>query len=1180
MLKTHEKILFFLYEGLILETTTSEFFATLTLIIPNLQYLSFQFDNYIWPEVKYLNQQFIELIIRFCGLPRISILFRLSGLGVSWEALPFFLVFISTLATFLLFIFYFFQIKRCYKKNQSLGYDFEFMEMANYEDMRQTFVKKENIVGTGHIKMEEKGKAIFFKTHHNMKIYILKNYNSVLPILILPFMEIYMENVGRLIKGNVNVYFLIDGVFSIFGVLIFSLQIFLNTFLFNNFAFDSTKNLNRNVRFSDVLWPFINVIGPIIAHCLKNIDLFYYFNAIVQFLIVAYLLMVYSTHNTYFNPKINEIYGMCLIFRLIIPLIFFICTNLEDFPCFLILLLSLAIKFSMNLSKLIRNKITNNINLKSIYFQQNEEDEINQKKSNYNFTISNRFYIAFFSNFYYLKESVKPTFFQILEEIPLNFIGYFREHLNQCTKENCPLLKKPMQPLNSSKSFLKKLSIEFDWGNKPNIKSNIAKYISEIYRQEASIMTLAQNETRFLYIIFLLYDHKGIIRSILTLNSLFLRNLAFHERFILHELREFMCKYMRMIEEKTLFKSKEIDSMSKKKNHNKSLKKEDTRFDSSLFVDLEKIFNLLKNNIEFYKITLKNLLKELTLEKVSLAALESGGKSLLYKFDEIRSSFLRGNKNVRFIKIYRDFITIFKEDEWELRRELTKLFHLINQVEENYEQAGNNQGAGFSFTDEMHFFNEKSCFLYVSGLEKNIGRIIKSDENMSKLFGYSNPNAMVGISIDDLMPKIFGRKHNSIMMNYLETGLSNFIYRQNKLFGINKAGFTFPLNITVKPYLNRSNFSLEFLAHIKPTNNKKENLIIVDDLGNIDCYGEALEEIFNKFYEKNRGQNLPIQILIPDLLDYFQTTSETFIRENKEILEKKKSERSLKHKYGSTGQSFRTFKTVMSYKKKFLKNDFTKTIRKTNIDIETLFNNFLKNEFGDFIVQIIVKDNYPTFPDALNMEVLEEVEILNYLNHIKSLVHTNESPCDVYRIEISIESRTFSDMTINILHVRRFKHLYRNNCNNSIEKVLTKLKKNTFTLFPKILRQTAFLRVCHKKANFAHKNNIGCKSEEEIKIEPSKSQSDKNLRRVNSDITSCPQLYLEEVNNDCNEEELKPDIDRNLFIEELKREKYLGQKKNSFQESPDQEFGLKFPKVEKSETKSKNPNNLKKKKNI
>ena len=1144
MLKNNEKILFSLFMGIILETKTSEFYASMILIIPSLQYFSFQFDNDIWFGLGYLNQRFIDLAIKFFGLFRISVLFRLSGLGNSWKALPILIVFGSTFGCFIVFIFFYFEIKSCQNYNSKLGYEFEFSEMSNYEDTRLTFQKKPIVGTSSHTQIEEKGKAMFFKTQHNAKVYILKYYNLLLPMLILPFMEVYMENIENLMTNYNDISTIIYGVLSVCGVIVFLLQIYLNTLLFNNYAFDTTNNINRNTRFSDLLWPFCNVISPIIGFCLKNVSYYYYINSVTQFLLISYLLIVYINNNSFFNPQINELFGTCLIFRLFIVCIFILCSVLNDFPCFLIIFTSLAIKFSLNLSKLISTEVTNNINFKSFYSKEIENDFLDRKFKDF-FCFNSKF-IAFFSNFYFLKQSVKPTFYQIIEEIPLCFIGYFREHINMCKKQNCPFLRtgNKTNSINSdSASFIKRLALNVEWQNKQQLKINLSKYISETYRQEANIMNGARNETKFLYILFLLFEHKGIIRSILTLNSLYMSPLSFHERYIMYGLREFMCKYMKMIEEKTLMKSKERDILDKKE-HNKKIKKDETRFESSIFVELEKNFNLLKQNIELYTIELKALIKELTMEKVTIASIEGIGKRLLNKFDDIRNGFLRANKNVRFIKIYRDFITIFKEDEWELRRDLTKLLHLINQVEENYEQAESNQGGGgFTLTDETHFFNEKSCFLYVSGLEKNIGRIIKTDENMAELFGYNNSNAMTGLSIDDLMPKIFANKHSSIVLSFLETGETIFIYRENRLFGLNKKGFTFPLNITVKPYLNRTNYSLEFLAHIKPTSNRKETLILADDLGNIDCFGEALDEIFEKFYEKNRGQKVPIQVLIPDLMDFFQATSNAFIDENKELLAKNKKERSVRNKYGSSAQTYKSYRSFMNSPRK---RTIKMTQRKEPIDIANLFNNFIKNEFGDIIVQIIIKDNYPLYPTALNMDTLEEGLILNYLQNVKSLVHTNEAPCDVYRIDISIESRNFSEISVNILHVRRFKHLYRNNKNDSIEKVLKRLKKNTITLLPKILKQTGFLRV-RRRVNEMHKKKIGYKSDEEIKKVPKIEKTPIIKRRRNSDITNCPQLVIEEINS----EDIMPinEIDRNILVEEIKREKENIKQQNSLQEN-------------------------------
>lgn len=85
--------------------------------------------------------------------------------------------------------------------------------------------------------------------------------------------------------------------------------------------------------------------------------------------------------------------------------------------------------------------------------------------------------------------------------------------------------------------------------------------------------------------------------------------------------------------------------------------------------------------------------------------------------------------------------------------------HLGNQY---IERGFNNMNAKKSI-DELAkgsdvLFNDDTTVLHVSGNKESIGKILKTSQGLSKVFGYSKTE-VIGHSVNILMPTLFAKKH-------------------------------------------------------------------------------------------------------------------------------------------------------------------------------------------------------------------------------------------------------------------------------------------------------------------------------------------------------------------------------------------------------------------------------------
>jgi len=99
----------------------------------------------------------------------------------------------------------------------------------------------------------------------------------------------------------------------------------------------------------------------------------------------------------------------------------------------------------------------------------------------------------------------------------------------------------------------------------------------------------------------------------------------------------------------------------------------------------------------------------------------------------------------------------------------------------NHEHLGNtfidkayNSGIGKKSIDEHIktsdvLFNEDTAVIHVSGNKESIGKILKTSQGLSKVFGYSKTE-VIGHSVNILMPALFAKKHSDFMERFFRTG--------------------------------------------------------------------------------------------------------------------------------------------------------------------------------------------------------------------------------------------------------------------------------------------------------------------------------------------------------------------------------------------------------------------------
>ena len=203
------------------------------------------------------------------------------------------------------------------------------------------------------------------------------------------------------------------------------------------------------------------------------------------------------------------------------------------------------------------------------------------------------------------------------------------------------------------------------------------------------------------------------------------------------------------------------------------------------------------------------------------------------KIEEIYNDLINiKTDNIEIIKLYSDFVEGVLCDEEKLEKcqnDLKVIF--CNQFEIHEKDFAN---------FDIEILNEKGNLPYiiVSGHKSQLGKIIDLSLNVLKIFGYIK-NELVGQHINILMPRLFHKVHESIIMQQNENHKLKYFDEVNKrkiylpdfmkkeIYGISKMKFLIELNLNIYFVKSETN-KLIYIVEIE-----NYNPLVIDLIKNI-----------------------------------------------------------------------------------------------------------------------------------------------------------------------------------------------------------------------------------------------------------------------------------------------------------------------------------------------------------
>jgi PAS domain S-box-containing protein len=180
------------------------------------------------------------------------------------------------------------------------------------------------------------------------------------------------------------------------------------------------------------------------------------------------------------------------------------------------------------------------------------------------------------------------------------------------------------------------------------------------------------------------------------------------------------------------------------------------------------------------------------------------------------------------------------------------------------EEQGNNNGGANAHNQQQNDFDmmfaDDTAIVVISGNKDSQAKIMKTNNGITKLFGY-NTFEVHGHEVNILMPPIIGVKHSYFLDSFFKTGKERVINTEVSSFAMLRAGHIFAISLIVKPVPSLKN-DIQYIGLMKPMY-KDYDYILTDQQGRIDSISKGITSLLQlqpSFFKENE---VFIQVICP-----------------------------------------------------------------------------------------------------------------------------------------------------------------------------------------------------------------------------------------------------------------------------------------------------------------------------
>ena len=155
--------------------------------------------------------------------------------------------------------------------------------------------------------------------------------------------------------------------------------------------------------------------------------------------------------------------------------------------------------------------------------------------------------------------------------------------------------------------------------------------------------------------------------------------------------------------------------------------------------------------------------------------------------------------------------------------------------------------------------NDQALVIF-SGNSQNIGKILHVNSSFIDFINSSMDEIQMH-SFFNFFPSLYSKKHEQMLVKFMENCIETVIYSSLPLFLLNDQGFLCECFISIETV--GDNESIDFLCRVDPIYSLNRELAVIDIDGVISAHSKYFLKILG--LNQNHGENMNIQYFLPDI---------------------------------------------------------------------------------------------------------------------------------------------------------------------------------------------------------------------------------------------------------------------------------------------------------------------------
>lgn len=166
-----------------------------------------------------------------------------------------------------------------------------------------------------------------------------------------------------------------------------------------------------------------------------------------------------------------------------------------------------------------------------------------------------------------------------------------------------------------------------------------------------------------------------------------------------------------------------------------------------------------------------------------------------------------------------------------------------------------------------HMFAQNTCMLNISHEPSTTGRVLWASKSIHAVTGYHREELLKS-SINRILPSVFSRFHNEILLNWRNKGIEFSINNFKETWALDFEGYCFGCRLYIKVFPCAATADMLLLGFLERIN--RDNAIVLDEEGDISCVGRDLCELVKLEPAQLSESGINIQLLCVELFNSFK----------------------------------------------------------------------------------------------------------------------------------------------------------------------------------------------------------------------------------------------------------------------------------------------------------------------